>query len=194
MRAAQLLLLVLPTAASFLLAPQFGINYASNKRQLSGSKNLMLGSCNDETVISARELEFHPEVLRLRGGKKGTAAQGKRGTGHKAHPSYKYNLRYAISSFERILEYSCPWPAATHGRAELTGQTGSGIQSRKTDRYGRVFQRVCRINQTITIACQGTGRMRHMREVFQRFKNGFRCSPPYQGPAVTTSSIPAAPS
>lgn len=31
-------------------------------------------------------------LLRLRGGKKGTGSQGKRGTGHKAHPNYKYNL------------------------------------------------------------------------------------------------------
>lgn len=33
-------------------------------------------------------------TLRLRGGKKGTASQGKRGTGGKSHPSYKYNLSY----------------------------------------------------------------------------------------------------
>ena len=31
-------------------------------------------------------------TLRLRGGKKGTASQGKRGTGAKSHPGYKYNL------------------------------------------------------------------------------------------------------
>lgn len=33
-------------------------------------------------------------TLRLRGGKKGTASQGKRGTGAKSHPSFKYNLSY----------------------------------------------------------------------------------------------------
>ncbi len=42
----------------------------------------------------ADAIAIQPElILRLRGGKKGTASQGKRGTGHKAHPSYKYNLR-----------------------------------------------------------------------------------------------------
>ena len=33
-------------------------------------------------------------TMRLRGGKKGTASQGKRGTGGKSHPSFKYNLSY----------------------------------------------------------------------------------------------------
>jgi hypothetical protein len=32
-------------------------------------------------------------LLRLRGGKKGTTSMGKKGTGGKSHPSYKYNLR-----------------------------------------------------------------------------------------------------
>jgi hypothetical protein len=33
-------------------------------------------------------------TLRLRGGKKGTASMGKRGTGAKSHPGYKYSMSY----------------------------------------------------------------------------------------------------
>jgi hypothetical protein len=56
---------------------------------------------------------IQPELLlRLRGGKKGTASQGKRGTGHKAHPSYKYNLRQVDVNwqimFSKILTVAFP--------------------------------------------------------------------------------------
>eukprot|EP00960_Hanusia_phi_P026384 746230-Hanusia_phi.AAC.1 len=37
-------------------------------------------------------------VLRLTGGKKGTASQGKRGTGAKSHPGYKYHMSYPRKS------------------------------------------------------------------------------------------------
>ena len=45
-------------------------------------------------TVDAASLFVGDLTLRLRGGKKGTGSMGKKGTGHKAHPSYKYNLSY----------------------------------------------------------------------------------------------------
>ncbi len=79
---------------------------------------------------------IQPEnLLRLRGGKKGTASQGKRGTGHKAHPSYKYNLRQvkSIRLISPIANFGNP--PVIRERAEPMELLGSAIPSRKTHRF-----------------------------------------------------------
>jgi len=65
----------------------------------AGSTGLLLARLGDggraERMMGSRGLEGTDAdgLLRLRGGYKGTSSQGKRGTGSKSHPSYKYNLR-----------------------------------------------------------------------------------------------------
>jgi len=53
-----------------------------------------LGVALAAPAAAAPEIVVGELTLRLRGGKKGTASMGKKGTGGKAHPSYKYNLSY----------------------------------------------------------------------------------------------------
>ena len=53
-----------------------------------------LGLALDSPAADATHVSVGELTLRLRGGKKGTASMGKKGTGGKSHPSYKYNLSY----------------------------------------------------------------------------------------------------
>lgn len=78
----------LPVAAR-LLASMHGGAEARTLRPLSGVQAISMQGAADGASALSGEL-----TLRLRGGKKGTSSQGKRGTGGKSHPSYKYNLSY----------------------------------------------------------------------------------------------------
>mmetsp|Transcript_37344 Transcript_37344/g.78203 ORF Transcript_37344/g.78203 Transcript_37344/m.78203 type:complete len:158 (-) Transcript_37344:91-564(-) len=149
------LTVVAAPAAGSMLSLQILHNSMIKSPRLSFSNIHLRQNVELAQVATGAASLIQPEnLLRLRGGKKGTASQGKRGTGHKAHPSYKYNLSYP----------------------------------RKSRADGTTWKRY-----TLKKNPQGKGRMRHMRKVCQRFKNGFRCSSPYQGPPVSTSANPATP-
>ena len=62
--------------------------------QLAGGAVGSIGKMQEPPTAFAASNFVGDLTLRLRGGKKGTSSMGKKGTGHKAHPSYKYNLSY----------------------------------------------------------------------------------------------------
>ena len=98
MREIWIFLLIMP--ASVLSLDTFPLYSDTNRKgkSIPNSAALILTkSMEVRTLLSVNDIATqHQDLLRLRGGKKGTASQGKRGTGHKAHPSYKYNLRKVL--------------------------------------------------------------------------------------------------
>jgi hypothetical protein len=87
------LTVVAAPAAGSMLSLQVLHNSVIKGNRLSFSNTLLRQNFELAQVATGEALIQPENLLRLRGGKKGTASQGKRGTGHKAHPSYKYNLR-----------------------------------------------------------------------------------------------------
>ena len=132
-------------AAGSMLSPQILHNSMIKGPRLIFSPSLLRPNIELAQIAAGAAVTIKPEILlRLRGGKKGTASQGKRGTGHKAHPSYKYNLRQ-VNTIWQILSSPianlgiCP---VIRGRAELMELLGSDTPLRKTHRLFKKFKQI----------------------------------------------------
>ncbi len=190
------LTVVAAPAAGSMLSLQVLHNSVIKGNRLSFSNTLLRQNFELAQVATGEALIQPENLLRLRGGKKGTASQGKRGTGHKAHPSYKYNLRQVNTICQDLISLIANLALAP----QLSPQEQSWwnhlealYPQEKPTGFFQVYGIMFHSDHACYMFPQGKGRMRHMRKVCQRFKNGFRCSPPYQGPAVSTSANSATP-
>lgn len=79
------------------------VDASNGFESVGGTRGLLLrleGTMGSGWAVETCDEGGQSNMLRLRGGKKGTASMGKKGTGHKAHPSYKYSMRCASCSQE----------------------------------------------------------------------------------------------
>ncbi|EKX48428.1 large subunit ribosomal protein L37e_2, cytoplasmic type [Guillardia theta CCMP2712] len=88
-----------------LVASSIQVASASDEKSLpsqlivcSSNRKSLITSFLQSSAHHATLVDHMPSVLRLSGGKKGTASQGKHGTGAKSHPGYKYHMSYPRKS------------------------------------------------------------------------------------------------